>query len=137
MSVETDSEPRHRRLLWANLALLTVVWLHDLDHVRQVREVEGPVGAIGLLGMAATILSLALTMSGSRFAAPYAALVGFGTALGFVAVHLVPDWGPLSDGYPDIPVDTTSWIAAIVPIPFALWLGISALRARSEASPAS
>ena len=118
-----------RRLFWASVALLAVVWLHDLDHVRQVRQVEGPVAAIGLLGMAATIISVCLIALGSRWAPAYAALVGFGTAIGFVAVHLVPDWGPLSDGYPDIPVDGVSWAAAIIPIGFALWLGIEAVRA--------
>ena len=119
-----------RQLIWANFALLTLVWLHDLDHVRQAREVEGGVGAIGLLGMTVTLVSLALAVAGHRLAPLAAVVVGFGTALGFVAVHLIPDWGPLSDGYPDLPVDGISWAIAILPIPFAIWLGIRGLAAR-------
>ena len=111
------------------MALLTLVWLHDLDHVRQAREVEGGVGAIGLLGMTATILSLALAIARHRLAPLAGVVVGFGTAIGFVAVHLVPDWGPLSDGYPDLPVDGIAWAIAILPIPFAIWLGMSGVAA--------
>jgi hypothetical protein len=55
--------------------------------------------------------------------------VGFGTALGFLAVHIVPDWGPVSQGYPDLPADGLSWAAAIVPIFVAAWLGFVGLRA--------
>lgn len=118
-----------RRLVWANMALLSLVWLHDLDHVRQVREVEGGVGFIGLLGVVATIGATALAIAGHRLAPHAAVLVGFGTAIGFVAVHLVPDWGPLSDGYPGLGVDATSWAIAILPIPVALWLAATGLRA--------
>jgi hypothetical protein len=129
--------PASSRLIWANMALLALTWLHDLDHVRQVREVEGAVGGIGLLGVVAVIASLALAIAGHRLAGIAAVVVGFGTAIGFVLVHLLPDWGPLSDGYPDLPVDGVSWAIAILPIPFALWLGftgLSAIRSRAGAA---
>jgi hypothetical protein len=125
-----------RRLIWANLALLALVWLHDLDHVRQVREIEGGVGAIGLLGVTVTIVSLALAIAGHRLAPLAAMAVGFGTAIGFVLVHLIPDWGPLSDGYPDLAVDGISWAIAILPIPFALRLGLEGLRVGRLRTPA-
>jgi hypothetical protein len=112
-----------------NVLLLSFVWLHDLDHVRQAREVEGGVGGIGLLGVVATITSMSLAIAGHRLAPLAAVLVGFGTALGFVLVHLIPDWGPVSDGYPDIAVDGISWAIAVLPIPVALWLGFTGLSA--------
>jgi hypothetical protein len=138
MEASRPDNADRRRLIWVNMALLTLVWLHDLDHVRQVREVESAVGGIGLLGVVATITSLALAIAGHRLAPLAAVVVGFGTAIGFVLVHVLPDWGPLSDGYPDLAVDGISWAIAILPIPFALWLGFTGLSAlrRPAAAPA-
>jgi hypothetical protein len=121
-----------------NLFLLATLALHDLDHVRQGREIEPGVVAIGILGDVVTIVSLVLAMMGSTLAPAAATLVGFGTAVGFVAVHVVPDWGPVSQGYPGTPVDGLSWIAAIVPIIPAVALGLTGLnsmRARRAARP--
>lgn len=132
-----DTSAVNRKLVWSNLALLTLTWLHDLDHARQVREVEPAVGGIGLLGMAAVIASLALAIAGHRLAPHAAVLVGFGTAIGFVLVHLVPDWGPLSDGYPDLAVDGISWAVAILPVPVAAWLGFAGLEAARRPRPAA
>ncbi len=122
------------RLVWPNVALTAAVWLHDLDHVRQVREVEGPVALIGLLGVVTTLLSLSLAIARHSLAPLASIVVGFGTVIGFVAVHVVPDWGPLSDGYPDISVDAISWVAAVIPILVGLWVGIAGLRATRERS---
>ncbi len=120
------------RLVWPNLALVTTAWLHDLDHVRQVREVESGVAFLGLLAVVSTLLALALAIARHPLAPLAAIVVGFGTAIGFLAVHVLPDWGPLSDGYPDLPVDATSWIAAIVPIVVGIWVGIAGVRAARE-----
>ncbi len=116
------------RLIWWTLAVVAVSWLHDLDHVRQVRDVEGGVAFIGLIGVIANLATLALVITRHAFA-PFAAIVlGLGTVIGFLAVHILPDWGPLSDGYPDLPVDTASWAIAIVPIFLGVGLGIVGLR---------
>ena len=115
------------RLMWWTLAVVAVTWLHDLDHVRQIRDVEPGVGLIGLVGVIANLVALALVM-GRHALAPLAAVVlGLGTAVGFLAVHVLPDWGPLSDGYPDLPVDATSWAIAILPIFIGLGLGVTGL----------
>jgi hypothetical protein len=117
------------RLLWPNLLLVATLLLHDLDHVRQGREIEPGVIGIGIFGDVIALASLALAITRHQLASPAAVLVGFGTALGFLAVHVVPDWGPLSQGYPDLPVDALSWAAATVPIFVAAWLGFAGLRA--------
>ena len=127
----TVAEPANR-LVWPALALTAATWLHDLDHVRQVREVEGPVALIGLLGVVSTLLALGLAIARHPLAPLAAIVVGFGTVVGFVGVHVLPDWGSLSDGYPDLPVDGISWTAAIVPIFIGLWVGIAGLRAARE-----
>ncbi len=126
----TATENR-RNLLWASVALLAAVLLHDLDHIRQDRSVEPLVVAIGVVGDIAVITMVALAIRGSRFAAPAAILVGFANFFGFIAVHVVPDWGPLSDGYPGLPVDGLSWTIVFVPMAAALWLAIEGLSARA------
>ncbi len=122
------------RLVWPNVALTAAAWFHDLDHARQVREVEGPVALLGLLGVVTTLLALGLAIARHPLAPLASVVVGFGTIVGFVAVHLLPDWGPLSDGYPDIPVDAISWVAAIVPIVVGFWVGVAGLRAMRESA---
>jgi hypothetical protein len=114
-------------LLWASIALLAAVVLHDLDHVRQGRSVEPLVVAIGVVGDIAAITAVALAIRSSRWAAHAAVLVGFATFLGFIAVHVLPDWGPLSDGYPGLGVDGLSWVAVAIPMAASALLGFVGL----------
>ena len=120
------------RLVWPNFTLTTMAWLHDLDHARQVREVEPLVALVGLLGVFSTLLSLGLAIARHPLAPLASVVVGFGTAVGFFAVHVLPDWGPLADGYPDLQVGAISWIAAIVPIFVGIWVGVAGLRTLRE-----
>jgi hypothetical protein len=116
-----------KQLTWASVALLATIVLHTLDHVRQGRSVEPLVGAIGVVGNVAAITVVALAIRRSRLTAPAAVVVGFATFLGFIAIHLVPDWGPLADGYPGLGVDALSWVAVAIPMAAALWLGLAGL----------
>jgi hypothetical protein len=122
--------PVGKQLTWAALALLASLVLHDLDHLRQGRSIEPLVVALGVIGDLATLTMVALVIRGHRLAAPAAILVGSANLFGFIAVHVVPDWGPLSDGYPDLPVDAGSWAIIFVPMAAALWLGLTGLRER-------
>ena len=79
--------------------------------------------AIGVVGDIAVITMAVLALRGSRLAPPAAILVGFANFFGFIAVHVLPDWGPLSDGYPGLPVDGLSWAIVYIPMATALWLG--------------
>jgi hypothetical protein len=110
--------------------LLLLFLLHDLDHLRQARPVEGPVVAIGILGDVAAVVMLVLALRRSSLAPAAAVMVGFATALGFVAIHALPDWGPVADGYPGLGLDALSWGSVALGIAAGLWLGISGLRAR-------
>jgi hypothetical protein len=121
-------QPR-RELVAPAVVVLALTILHDLDHVRQGRSVEGPVVAIGILGDVAAVVMLVLALRGSSLAPPAAVVVGFAVALGFLAVHVLPDWGPLADGYPDLGVDALSWISVAVAMAAGLWLGLAGLRA--------
>jgi hypothetical protein len=126
---------RPRLLLPANLVLVALLLVHVLDHeLRQTASVPDAAGAAGLAGFAAALLALGLTAARSRLAAPATALVGFATAAGFLAVHVLPDWGPFSQPYPDIDVDAASWAAMLVPAAAAAAAGAIGLsRLRDEA----
>ncbi|MGH2711445.1 MAG: hypothetical protein ACRDH9_09615 [Actinomycetota bacterium] len=124
------------RLKWASFALLATVILHDLDHIRQSRSVEPLVVAIGVIGDIAVITMVSLAIRGSRWAPLGAVVVGLANFVGFIAVHVIPDWGPLSDGYPDLPVDGLSWAIVFLPMAAAailLLVGLPLLRAQRRA----
>lgn len=126
------------QLAWPSVALLGALVLHDLDHLRQGRSVETPVVGLGILGELSVITAVALAIRGSRWAPSAAVLVGFAHVLGFVAVHVVPDWGPLADGYPGLGVDALSWAGVAIPMAAALWLGLGGLAGlRARRHPAA
>jgi hypothetical protein len=92
--------------------------------------------ALGVIGDISVITMVALAIRGSRWAPLSAVVVGLANFLGFIAVHVVPDWGPLSDGYPDLPVDGLSWAIVILPMAAAALLvlvGLPQLRAPRRA----
>ena len=126
-------------MLIAVLALLLGLQIvHALDHtLRQTAPVPTEASTLGTIGFVTTGAALVLALIGNRWAWPATALIAFGTFLGFIAVHVLPDWGPFSQPYSDIPVDALSWVAMIVPALAALAVGVYALSAvRSRPAPA-
>jgi hypothetical protein len=127
-----------RILLPPMLALFGGHVLHDLDHVRQGRAIETPVLVLGVLAYVILVAELVLVLRRSTYAPGGALAVGLITAIGFVAVHVVPDWGPLADGYPDANVDALSWAVIFIDIGAASWLALSGWRAwLSERQPSA
>lgn len=117
-------------LVGANLMLVSLLIIHTLDHaLRQSATVPTPGAILGLSGQVFALLVLGLSVAGSRWAALGTAVAGFGTTVGFAAVHLLPDWGPFSQPYGDIPVDALSWAAMIVPLLGAALAGIVGVQA--------
>ena len=118
-------------MLIAVLAMLLGLQIvHALDHtLRQTAKVPTEASTLGTIGFVTTGAALVLAVVGSRWAWPATALVALGTFAGFVAVHLLPDWGPFSQPYSDIPVDALSWVAMLVPAAVALGVGVWAARA--------
>jgi hypothetical protein len=123
------------------VVLLIAEGLHDLDHFRQGRGIEIPVIALGIVAYVAVLAVLVFASRRRPTAAPWAAVVGFGTALGFVLVHLLPDWGPLADGYPGLSLDAASWASVGVAIMAAAWLGgaglVVTMYSRADGAPPS
>ncbi len=120
-----------RRLLAANAALAAVLAGHIADHVlRQPAEEQlGLLASLpGLLGAAAVFVLLGLVARGVSIAPALAAGLGLLTALGFVAVHLLPHWSMFSDPYADRYLDAGSWIEMLAAIVGALWLAFEGRR---------
>ena len=127
-------------LLAPAIVLLIAEGLHDLDHFRQGRLIETPVIALGVLAYVGVIAVVALAFRRRPQAGLWAVVVGFGTALGFVGVHLLPDWGPFADGYPGLSLDALSWASVGLAIAAAAWLGgaglaVTMLRHRGPSTP--
>ena len=121
-------------LIGALVMLLGLLVVHALDHsLRQSAPVPAEASTLGTLGFVVTGVALALAVLGSRWAWPLTTLVAFGTFVGFLAVHVAPDWGPFSQPYADIPVDALSWAAMIVPALAALGVGLLAARSITAA----
>lgn len=123
--------PLVRRLLLANLALAILLAIHIADHSLRQPD-DGQLGLTaslpGLLGALAVFVSLALVVSGYRYAPQVAGTIGILTAVGFVAVHLAPHWSMFSDPYADRELDAGSWIQMLVALAGGLLLAFEAGR---------
>lgn len=120
-----------RRLLLANIVLAVLIVGHVADHgLRQPADEQlSRVASLpGLLGALAIFVSLAVVATGYRHAPRIAGVVGVLTALGFVAVHLVPHWSLFSDPYPDRSLDAVSWIQMLATLAGGLHVAFEAWR---------
>jgi len=119
-----------RPLVGASLLLLVLLVGHDLDHAfnQPSRDLDAAVSAVGIVGLVSAGVMLALALARRPEAGLAAVAVGFGTVLGLVAVHLVPEWGAASDPYPDLDLNALSWLLVALPMAAAAWLGALGLR---------
>ena len=120
-----------RRLLLANLVLALLLAGHVADHaLRQPAGAQLSLVASlpGLLGALAVFVSLGIVVGGYRHAPQIAGTVGILTALGFVAVHLAPDWSMFSDPYADRYLDAASWIEMLAALTAGLLVAFEARR---------
>lgn len=123
-----------------SLILLALLVLHVVDHsALHPGSAGGATSAVGLVGLAAVALLAGLALRRDARAPIGAAIIGFGTAVGFALVHIAPHWSALSDPYPGAGLTLVSWasmLTALV-IGFALGLaGVAELR-RATASAAA
>lgn len=128
---------------WAAVFFAVAVVLHGTDHLRRGMDVIPPAvmvgGVVQIVFAAATVI---LVFAGSRWAPHAAVVVGFVSAMGFTAAHLLPTWGFFSDSFINAPpaarVTSFSWVTAITEIIadllFAI-VGVALLR-RRHAHPA-
>jgi hypothetical protein len=114
-----------------NLLLFGLLIAHLLDHGfnQPSRAVPATGTAVAVIGFAIVAASAVLAIRRSQLAAPAAVIAGIGSALGFAAIHLVPDWSePISDPYWDFAANALSWTLVIAPIVVSLALATLGLR---------
>src|SRR3954451_18122075 len=112
--------------------------VHGADHFRRGMDVLTPeVLWLGNLQIALSIVTLVLVFRGHRWAPAFAVGIGFASAIGFSAAHLLPHWSAFSDAFTGAhhapSVTAFSWFAATFEIVSGLALGIAGLRAVREA----
>ena len=109
------------RLRWAAVFFAVALTVHTADHLRRGMDVVPPAVMIaGMIQGAAAAITVVLVFRGSRWGPHAAILVGFASAVGFSAAHLLPTWGAFSDSFidaaPAAGVTWFSWVTAILEI---------------------
>jgi hypothetical protein len=127
----------HRMLTCAACLFAAALVLHGADHLRRGLAVVTPEVLWGgaLLSMAGSI-AVVLVLGGHRLAPLIAVAVGFPTAAGVVASHLLPRWSALSDSFLTNGADLVSWAAVLAEIAAAFALGVAGARAWRSADTA-
>jgi hypothetical protein len=74
----------------------------------------------GMVQIVAAAITVVLVVVGNRWAPHAAVAIGFASAVGFTAAHLLPKWGAFSDSFINAPlaarVTWFSWVTAVVEI---------------------
>lgn len=112
---------KHIWLRCAAAFFVVALSAHTADHLRRGMDVVPPAVLIaGMIQGLLAVLAVVLVFRGSRWAPHAAILVGFASAIGFTAAHLLPTWGAFSDCYinaaPVEAVNWFSWVTAILEI---------------------
>ena len=112
------------------LLLFGLLGLHIVDHAfnQPSRDLPALGGVVGLLGFAIVAIAVILALVGSDSAPEAAVLAGGATVAGFLVVHLLPDWTPLSDPYWNFDANALSWLLIAAPFFTAIWLTVAGVR---------
>ena len=130
-----------RALRYATAVFAACFLLHNADHIRRGVDVITPeVFGAGMGAMVLAALAVTLVVLRHPLAPLVAVVVGFPTAVGVTATHLLPHWSVFSDALPGGHVDTFTWVAVIAEVGGAFALGaagLHALRAHADADGVS
>lgn len=108
--------------------------VHGADHLRRGMDVVTPeVFWLGTLQLVLSAVTLVLIFRRHPLAPAFAVGIGFASAIGFSASHLLPHWSAFSDAFTGAhhaaDVTAFSWFAAIFEIGAGLALGLAGLAA--------
>ena len=129
---------------WSAALFAGAVALHTVDHLRRGMDIVPPaVMVAGMVQLIFAVATVGLAFLGNRWAPHAAIAVGFASAVGFTAAHLLPTWGFFSDSFINAPpsarVTWFSWVSAIAEIVadviFGV-VGVLVLRARRRTTVA-
>lgn len=102
--------------------------LHTADHLRRgVGAVTLQVFWLGMLSSVLAVAGIVLVVRDHRLAAEAAVAIGLPIAIGVSAVHLLPDWGVLSDPLLTGGMAPLTWVAVLLEIGGAAAFGIAGL----------
>ena len=118
----------------AAVVFAVALLVHGADHLRRGMDVVTPeVFWLGNVQLVLSLVTLVLVFRGHRWAPAFAVGVGFASAVGFSAAHLLPHWSAFSDSFTGAHhasgVTAFSWFAACFEIGAGLALGVTGLRA--------
>jgi hypothetical protein len=131
---------RSEPLRTAGVVFAIALVVHGADHFRRGMDILTPtVFWAGNLQIALSVVTLVLIFRRHRLAPMFAAVLGFASAIGFTAAHVLPHWSTFSDSFTGAHhaphVTGFSWFAAGCEIGAGLYLGVAAVvtmrRARS------
>jgi hypothetical protein len=125
----TRPDADERRLRLAAALFVVAYLIHAGDHLRRgISTITWQVFWAGNLQGVLGLVTVVLILTRHRWGPAFAFVVGFGSAVGFVAAHFLPDWGPLSDSFVSHHVIWFSWFAAVVEVLADLFLGYAGWR---------
>jgi hypothetical protein len=101
-----------RRLMTAGVVFAVGSTIHIVDHVRRgVDSVTDQLNALGTLGLVMQAVAVTLILTRHRMAPLVAVATGFPLAIGFLAVHWLPEWSSLSD--PVWEIESWTWFSYV------------------------
>jgi len=115
----------------ANLVVFALLATHTIDHAANQPARDLPVTGtfVGVAGFAIITASAVLALRRSGLAPVAALAAGATTALGVIAVHILPVWSEaISDPYWDFGANALSWALLLAPLVASLWLAIAGAR---------
>jgi hypothetical protein len=87
----------------------------------------------GMVQGVLAVMTIIFVFRGNRWAPHGAVIIGFVSALGFAAAHLLPTWGAFSDSFIDptaaAGVTWFSWVSAVAEILADLLFGVTGVAA--------
>ena len=126
-----------RRLRGTAVVFAIAVGVHGADHVRRGTDVvTDVVRGAGATQAVLVALAVVLVFRRHRLAPLVALIVGFVSAIGFSAAHLLPQWSAFSDPFTGTAVapgvTAFSWFSAAFEIVAGLAFGIAGLQLMKE-----
>src|SRR6476661_4761329 len=123
---------RSEPLRTAGVVFAIALVVHGADHFRRGMDILTPtVFWAGNLQIALSVVTLVLIFRRHRLAPMFAAVLGFASAIGFTAAHVLPHWSTCSESFTAARhaphVTGFSWFAEACLFCAGLYIGVAAV----------